>query len=116
MSVDQEDRVVIFVPAGQTSEAGAHFEATVEVYQKTQWSQKELIQNMQTHSGRTNELRDKLFAQNIIGLMAPLFVTGVALDYVTQRKNFTMKIIGSEGGFIQSSTSFDIQGYFTLGT
>jgi hypothetical protein len=115
MSVDPEDRVVIFVPTGETDSAiGGNFLAEVEIYQKTQWSQIELQQNFSTHYARLKELRDKLFPINLASRLAPFAPSGLAIDYVNQKKSFATKIVGDEGGFIDNRTMLTIQGHFTV--
>jgi hypothetical protein len=114
MSIDEADRVIVTVPDAETyPEQGGNFDATVEIYQKTLWTQKTIQAAMTLHFLRVNEVRDKLFAPDIIARMVGIEPAGLVVNFVNPRMRFSTKTIGDDGGWIASETTLAVKGYQT---
>lgn len=115
MSVDDADRVVVMCPDAETDAAEpGHFTATVDVGIKTLWKQASIKADFLKHFARVKDVRDKLNAVGIIGLLTPLMPAGMALDFVNPKKRFKTHIAESSAAkWIYSGAEFEIAGYFT---
>jgi len=117
MSVDEENRIVVQVPSGQTRrESMANGLVAVDVGIKSQWHQKTIKDDFKGHFDLVAEVRDKLFA-DCDAIVAAIIaaaaaqnppIVGIEIDYIDQQRAFKTEVLD---GWLYTETSLQASYY-----
>jgi hypothetical protein len=115
MSVDEANRIVIFVPSGETMlECAGDGTLAIEVGIKSRWLQPTVNADFAAHWSRVKDVRDSLFPSdlatrlnNAAAAMNPA-MTGFVVNFIKPVRAFHTRVMD---GWLYSETSFQMTYY-----